>query len=203
MQAVDPRVIDAAWAAVAALLPARPADTHPLGCHRRRIPDRDCFTAILWRLVTGCSWVVAGRISGIGQATLRRRRDEWIAAGVFDRLFDEALAGYDRIIGLDLSEVSVDGSLHKAPCGGKGTGRNPTTAASSAGSGRSPPTATASRSAGPSTAPTATTSPCSPPPCTPSKAAGYSPRSTRCTWTAATTPAPSADPAPKAASPTP
>jgi transposase len=45
---------------------------------------------------------------------------------VFDRLFDEALAGYDRIIGLDLSEVSVDGSLHKAPCGGKGTGRNPT-----------------------------------------------------------------------------
>ena len=63
---------------------------------------------------------------GVGQATLRRRRDEWIAAGVFDRLVEEALAGYDRIRGLDLSEVSVDGSLHKAPCGGEGTGPNPT-----------------------------------------------------------------------------
>ena len=30
------------------------------------------------------------------------------------------------MIGLDLSEVSVDGSLHKAPMGGEGTGPNPT-----------------------------------------------------------------------------
>jgi|SRR5664280_1190283 len=27
---------------------------------------------------------------------------------------------------LDLTEVAVDGSLHKSPCGGKGTGKNPT-----------------------------------------------------------------------------
>ena len=37
----------------------------------------------------------------------------------------EALAAYDRIVGLDLSDVSVDGSGHKAPCGGQGTGKNP------------------------------------------------------------------------------
>ena len=42
------------------------------------------------------------------------------------QLKDEALAAFDRIIGLDLSEVSVDGSLHKAPYGGEGTGPNPT-----------------------------------------------------------------------------
>jgi hypothetical protein len=41
-------------------------------------------------------------------------------------VLEEAIAGYDRIIGLDLSEVAVDGSLHKAPCGGDGTGPNPT-----------------------------------------------------------------------------
>ena len=41
-------------------------------------------------------------------------------------MVEEALAGYDRIIGLDLAEVAVDGSLHKAPCGGEGTGPNPT-----------------------------------------------------------------------------
>ena len=62
----------------------------------------------------------------MSDTTLRTRRDEWIAAGVFDRLRDHAVAAYDRIIGLDLSEVSLDGSFHKAPCGGEGTGKNPT-----------------------------------------------------------------------------
>jgi transposase len=57
---------------------------------------------------------------------MRARRDEWIAAGVFDALVSEALSAYDKIIGLDLSDVSVDGSLHKSPCGGEGTGKNPT-----------------------------------------------------------------------------
>jgi hypothetical protein len=37
---------------------------------------------------------------------------------VFDKLVEEAIAGYDKIIGLDPSEVAVGGSLHKAPCGG-------------------------------------------------------------------------------------
>jgi hypothetical protein len=58
--------------------------------------------------------------------TLRARRDEWIAAGVFDALRQHALHAYDRIIGLDLSEVALDGSIYKAPCGGEGTGKNPT-----------------------------------------------------------------------------
>ena len=126
MLALDPRVVDAVWAAVEAHLPPRPSDTHPLGCHRPRIPDRDCFTGILVRLVTGCSWDVAARLTPAGETTLRNRRTEWLKAGVFNKLVEEALAGYDRIIGLDLSEVAVDGSLHKAPCGGEGTGPNPT-----------------------------------------------------------------------------
>ena len=48
------------------------------------------------------------------------------AAGVFDRLAEEALTGYDRIVGLDLNDVAVDTTLNKAPCGGGGTGPNPT-----------------------------------------------------------------------------
>jgi len=124
--ALDPRVVDAVFTAIAAHLPPRPPDTHPLGCHRPRISDRDCFTGILIRLVTGCSWDVAARLSPAGETTLRDRRTEWLTAGVFDHLLKEALAAYDRIIGLDLSEVAVDGSLHKAPCGGEGTGPNPT-----------------------------------------------------------------------------
>ena len=47
-------------------------------------------------------------------------------AGVFDAIAAEAITAYDKIIGLDLSEVAVDGSLHKSPAGGEGTGKNPT-----------------------------------------------------------------------------
>ena len=34
-------------------------------------------------------------------------------------LVDEALSGYDRIIGLELGDLVIDGSLHKAPSGGE------------------------------------------------------------------------------------
>lgn len=68
---------------------------------------------------------MAGRLGKGSETTLRNRRDEWLDAGVFDALVEEALSGYDKIVGLDLSEVSIDGSQHKAPFGGEGTGRNP------------------------------------------------------------------------------
>ena len=125
MLAVKPRVADALWAAVEPQLPEREPDRHPLGCHRRRLCDRGVFEAIVFRLVTGCSWSVAARLGKGGATTLRTRYNEWNRGGVFDRAVEEALAGYDRIIGLDPSDVSVDASLHKAPSGGSGTGPNP------------------------------------------------------------------------------
>jgi transposase len=127
MRALEPEVVDVLWQAVEPLLPP-PDRAHPLGCHRPRVPDRLCFRGILIRLVTGSSWVDIEAILDhqVSDTTLRARRDEWIAAGVFARLEAEVRAGYDRLIGLDLSEVAVDGSLHKAPCGGEDTGPNPT-----------------------------------------------------------------------------
>ena len=127
MRALDPEVGDAVWAAIVPLIPP-PDRTHPLGCHRPRASDRDCFDGMLVRLVTGCSWEDAERLCGhrVSDTTMRSRRDEWIAAGVFISLEREAQHAYDKIIGLDLSDVSVDGSLHKSPCGGEGTGKNPT-----------------------------------------------------------------------------
>jgi transposase len=126
MRALEREVVDAVWAAVEPLIPPVP-EHHPLGCHRPRMADRLCFWGVLIRLVTGCSWVSVEAILEyqVSDTTLRARRDEWIAAGVFDRLRDHAVHAYDRI-GLDLSEVALDGSLHKAPCGGEGTGSNPT-----------------------------------------------------------------------------
>lgn len=125
MRAFDPEVFDAVWAAMQPRLP-RPSQTHPLGCHRPRASDEICFRGILIRLVTGCSWVDVEAILGrvVSDTTLRTRRDEWITAGVFDGLVEESLAAYDRVIGLDLAEVAIDGSQHKAPGGGDGTGPN-------------------------------------------------------------------------------
>jgi transposase len=127
MRALEPEVSDAIWRAIESLLPAA-SDDHPLGCHRRRVPDRVCFRGILIRLVTGASWVDIEAILefAVSDTTLRARRDEWIDAGVFEELKNEALAAFDRIIGLDLDDVALDGSLHKAPYGGEGTGPNPT-----------------------------------------------------------------------------
>jgi transposase len=127
MRALELEVVDAVWSAIEPLLP-NPADHHRLGCHRPRVADRLCLWGILIRLVTGCSWVSVEAIleRRVSDTTLRARRDEWIAAGVFDQLRDHAIHAYDRIIGLDLREVALDGSLHKAPCGGEGTGPNPT-----------------------------------------------------------------------------
>jgi transposase len=124
MLAVHPRVVDIIWQAIESRLPEI-IDEHPLGCHRPRRDNRGCFEALLFRLVTGCSWDVAGRLGKGSETTLRRRRTEWWQAGVFDGLVDETLAGYDRLIGFDLSEVSIDGSQHKAPFGGEGTGPKP------------------------------------------------------------------------------
>jgi hypothetical protein len=43
-----------------------------------------------------------------------------------ERLREICLDAYDRLIGLELSEVAVDGcGVTKAPCGGEKAGRSP------------------------------------------------------------------------------
>ena len=126
-RALDPEVVDAIWVTIEPLLPP-PDNSHPLGCHRPPACDKLCFRGMLIRFVTGCSWIDVEAILDfeVSDTTLRRRRDHWINAGVFTELERQARAAYDRIIGLDLDIVAIDGSLHKAPCGGEGTGPNPT-----------------------------------------------------------------------------
>lgn len=123
MMALEPAVFDPVWVSVRGLIPPV-VDNHPLGCHRPRVPDELCWRGIVIRLAFGCSWVDAGRAVGVGGTTLRDRRREWLRAGVFASLVTEALEAFDRMIGLDLSEIQIDSSQHKAPTGGSGTGPN-------------------------------------------------------------------------------
>jgi transposase len=125
MRALEAEVSDAVFAAIEGLLPAPPE--HPFGGHRPRVPDRVVFQGILIRLVTGAAWTTIEFLLDrqVSDTTLRARRDEWIRAGVFDRLVEEARRSYDQIIGLDTTVVVIDGSHHPAPCGGQGTGITP------------------------------------------------------------------------------
>jgi transposase len=106
----------------------RPAATrqvhHPLGCHHPRIPDRLVFDKLIQTLVFGCGY---RRIADhtCSATTLRRRRDEWIALGLAERLRLAVLGAYQRLFGLELEQLAVDGCITKAPCGGQVAGPSP------------------------------------------------------------------------------
>ena len=123
MPAIPPYIIEPIWQQLSALLPQTQAD-HPLGCHRPRIPDRVVFEKLVQVLVFGCAYERIADES-CSATTLRRRRDEWIEAGSMEALEEMALESYDRIIGLELCEVAVDGCITKAPGGGQKAGKSP------------------------------------------------------------------------------
>ena len=106
-----------------ALLPAR-VDTHPLRCHRPRIDDTVVFDKLVEALVFGAGYERVAD-ADCSATTMRRRRDEWIRLGIFDRLRLACLDAYDKMIGLDLADLAVDGCTTKAPCGGECAGRSP------------------------------------------------------------------------------
>ena len=123
MPAIPSCILEPLWDQMAALLPTRQVH-HPLGCHRQRIPDRVIFDKLIQILVFGCGY---RRIADqtCSATTLRRRRDEWIALGVADRLRLAVLGAYDRLFGLELEHLVVDGCITKAPCGGQTAGPSP------------------------------------------------------------------------------
>ncbi len=126
MPTLPSSLLEPVWDQFAALLPVRPAvaPTHPLGCHRPRIPDRRVFEHVVAALVHGSGYE---RIAtpGCSDRTIRRRLHDWAAAGVVEVLHTLVLQQYDRMIGLDLDDLSVDGCITKAPGGGEKAGRSP------------------------------------------------------------------------------
>ncbi len=126
MPALPSWLTEPLWDQFAALLPERPAcaETHPLGCHRPRIRDRIIFDKIIEVLVFGCGYRKAAS-AGCSATAIRDRRDEWIDLGVFERLEVIVLDAYDRIVGLVLQDIPVDGCHTKAPSGGECSGPSP------------------------------------------------------------------------------
>ena len=124
---MDPRVAEAVWKAIQGHLPPRPPDLTrwaATGCASR---TGTAWTPSWPGSPAGCCWDVAARLCKASETTLRARRTEWLAAGVFDKLVEEAIAGYDKII----APGPIRGRRRRPACTkpraeGEGTGPNPT-----------------------------------------------------------------------------
>jgi transposase len=119
-------LLEPIWNQFSVLLPQQPIfhPNHPLGCHRRRIPDRVVFDHIVAALVHGSGYE---RLTspGCSDRTIRRRLKQWAAAGLAEQLHALTLQAYDQIIGLHLADIPTDGCITKAPGGGEVAGRSP------------------------------------------------------------------------------
>ena len=123
MPAVPSSIIEPIWHQFQALIPPV-IDEHPLGCHRPRVADRIVFDKIIQVLVLGAAYEKIAD-AACSATTIRRRRDAWISAGIFSELEQLCLDAYDKIIGLDLDNLVIDGCIVKAPCGGEAAGKSP------------------------------------------------------------------------------
>jgi transposase len=113
----DWRIPDEMWERMQPLIPPPPAPLkpHPLGCHRTRVPDRNAMDAIFFLLRTGCQWNALGETGICSSSTAHRRFQEWVKAGVFEKLWAQGLAEYDELVGLDWDWLAMDGAITKAP----------------------------------------------------------------------------------------
>jgi hypothetical protein len=124
----------------AAYAPGPPPAWLPPPAH----PDRVVFDKLIQVLVFGCGY---RRIADAtcSATTLRRRRDEWITLGLADRLRLAVLGAYERLFGLELDHLAVDGCITKAPAAARPPGPARSTAASRGSSAPRSPRRTASR----------------------------------------------------------
>src|SRR5215211_7511219 len=107
-------VSDELWEIIEPLIPkVQRRFKHP---GRKRIPDRQVLTGILFVLRTGIPWEYLPQEMGCGSGmTCWRRLRDWHRAGVWDRLhlvLLERLAGADK---LNWNRVSVDAASVAAP----------------------------------------------------------------------------------------
>lgn len=113
--ALEYQIPDELWERIEPLLPP-PKPKKKSG--RPRMDDRQAMTAIFYVLRTGCQWKALPRSLGAA-STVHDRFQEWLEAGVFERLWQAGLSEYDEKVGIDWEWQAMDGAMTKAPLGGK------------------------------------------------------------------------------------
>lgn len=110
-------ISDELWAQMEPLLPVHKT-YHPLGLHRRRVDNRAAMNAIFFVLRTGCQWNALKSTGICSSSSAHRRFQEWTAAGVFERFWQNGLLKSEKLSGIDWSWLSLDGCMTKAPLAG-------------------------------------------------------------------------------------
>jgi len=111
------RISDELWEVLEAVLPEH-VNTHRFGGGRPRVPDRRCADAIFYVLRTGCQWEALNQTELCPKSTAHDRFQEWVAAGVFLRLWQAGVEQFDELKRIDWNWMSMDGAMTKAPLGG-------------------------------------------------------------------------------------
>ncbi|MEY9912928.1 hypothetical protein ABIA35_009195 [Catenulispora sp. MAP12-49] len=96
MPAMPSSLLDPLWDQFSALLPARPEfdPSHPLGCHKRRIPDETAFRLVVEALVHGSGYERIA-VDSCSDWTIHDRVKTWSALGLAHELHRLALGAYD------------------------------------------------------------------------------------------------------------
>ena len=85
---------------------------------RPRLSMLKVVSGILYVLRTGCQWKAMPSQFGSGSA-IHAYFQEWVASGVFEKLWQAALEEYDDLKGIDWKWQSLDGAMSKSPLGGE------------------------------------------------------------------------------------
>src|SRR5439155_11241084 len=100
---------DELWELVEPLLPKKPRRVRYPG--RKRLPDREALSGILFVLHTGIAWMHLPQELGYGSGyTCWRRLDEWQQAGVWEKLHALLLTRLRAAGEIEWSRAVVDGS---------------------------------------------------------------------------------------------
>ena len=109
-------VSDELWELVGSLLPRIERRSRYPG--RRRLPDREALSGILFVLHTGIPWMHLPQELGYGSGyTCWRRLDEWQQAGVWDKLHTLLLTRLRAAGEIEWSRAIVDSSHVQAKKG--------------------------------------------------------------------------------------
>jgi putative transposase len=110
------RMPDPLWERMSKVLPPRKKSAKggrpPFG-NLRRIAD-----GIFYKMRTGCQWNAIPR-SFAPSSTIHDYFQRWIEAGVFEKIWEQALTEYDDLVGVSWKHQAVDGAIIKAPLGGE------------------------------------------------------------------------------------
>ncbi|MDO0924070.1 IS5 family transposase [Streptomyces sp. TG1A-8] len=116
-------VPDGLWEIAKPLIP--PSKVRPQGGRTQDTPDETLFAAIIYVLVSGCTWRRLPPCFGISKPTAHRGFLIWSRAGVGGRLHEAVLHRLDDAGLIDVTRVVLDSAHVRAGKGGGHTGPSP------------------------------------------------------------------------------